>query len=555
MPPSTVNLTRVGDEVAEDLADPHRVAVDDRGEAGLDLELQRQALGIGDRPIGRLHRGQQLAQVEGARFEGELAGLDLREVEDVGKDPFEALGAGEDLLEVVAARFRRQRLDQRQAGQAEQAVQRRADLVAGVGEEGALGPARRFGGIAGGGEQGVEAAPLGHVVGDPDRAAFARPHGVDRLAEQAAPEEAAVLLLHLALDLERLPGGEQRPGELADLGVLGFVDPDHRARLVAQLARRPAEDRLEARVDLDEAAVAGQGDADRGALEDRRVLEPCLLRGGDVAGIDDHVVAPVHGEDRRRDQHRGEPAGAGGDACRHRVDAAFAVERGAQPAGIVRVVPEAELIGGVADHLFGGEAGELAEGRVDQREAARVGLVEGDAIRAGGEQLREHRFRAAQRRFGGEPRRDVEHDGQGRRAAGGLDPDAGGLHADQSAVDGPGVEVAHRHAFADRQLLELGDAVEGALLRFAGRMELRHAHALHRLGVDEAEQARGRRVGIEDDALAVQEDRRGRALEQLAVARFAGGEGALGADLVGDVAGRRRGSRRTRLPACSAARR
>ena len=64
-----------------------------------------------------------------------------------------------------------------------------------------------------------------------------------------------------------------------------------------------------------------------------------------------------------------------------------------------------------------------------------------------------------------------------------------------------------------------------------------HAHALHRLGVGEAEQARGRRVGIEDDALAVQEDRRGRALEQLAVARLAGGEGALGADLVGDVAG------------------
>ena len=70
-----------------------------------------------------------------------------------------------------------------------------------------------------------------------------------------------------------------------------------------------------------------------------------------------------------------------------------------------------------------------------------------------------------------------------------------------------------------------------------GGCRSRHAHALHRLGVREAEQARGRRVGVEDDAVAVQEDRRGRALEQLAVARLAGGEGALGADLVGDVAG------------------
>jgi hypothetical protein len=37
-------LDRVGDEVAEDLADPHRVAGDDGGEAGRDLELERQPL-------------------------------------------------------------------------------------------------------------------------------------------------------------------------------------------------------------------------------------------------------------------------------------------------------------------------------------------------------------------------------------------------------------------------------------------------------------------------------------------------------------------------------
>ena len=226
--------------------------------------------------------------------------------------------------------------------------------------------------------------------------------GVDRLAEQAAPEAAAVLLPHLALDLERL----RRRRAAARRACRSRRSRRRRSRPPSPAGRaarrRPAEDRLEARVGLDEAAVAGQGDADRGALEDRRVLEPRLLGGGDVAGIDDHVVAPVHGEARRRDQHRGEPAGAGGDACRQVASMRPSPSSAARSRQrIVRVVPEAELVGGAADHLFGGVAGELAEGRVDQREAARVGLVEGDAVRAGGEQLRQHRLRAAQRRLGG----------------------------------------------------------------------------------------------------------------------------------------------------------
>jgi hypothetical protein len=48
-------------------------------------------------------RREHLAQVEDGVVERELAGLDLREVEDVGEDALEAARALEDLLEVLAS--------------------------------------------------------------------------------------------------------------------------------------------------------------------------------------------------------------------------------------------------------------------------------------------------------------------------------------------------------------------------------------------------------------------------------------------------------------------
>ena len=117
-------------------------------------------------------------------------------------------------------------LAQRQPRQAEQAVQRRADLVAGVGEEGALGPVRGLGGVARRGQRLLDAAPLGHVLGDPDRAALARVRRIDRLRQDARPEQAAVAAPHLALELDLLAGGEQRPGDAADLGVVRLARPD-----------------------------------------------------------------------------------------------------------------------------------------------------------------------------------------------------------------------------------------------------------------------------------------------------------------------------------------
>ena len=242
---------------------------------------------------------------------------------------------------------------------------------------------------------GVEPAPLGDVVGDPDGAAVARPHRVDRLAEDAAPEPAAVAPAHLALDLERLPGAEQRAGDAADLGVVVGVGPDHRAGLADDAADVPAEDGFPARVRLHEAAVAGEGDADRGALEDHRVLEAGALGDGHVARIDDHVGAAVHLETGRRDEHRGELAAARAQHRRHLADAAALLHGRAQMIAVAHVVPQAELGGGAAHHFAAGIAGEPAEGGVDHRVPAACELGQGDEVGAGRDQVREHRFGAA----------------------------------------------------------------------------------------------------------------------------------------------------------------
>src|SRR5204863_1293063 len=169
----------------------------------------------------------------------------------------------------------------------------------------------------------------------------------------ATPEALAVPAHHLALDLERRAGGEQRSGDPADLGVVVAVDPDGGARFARHRADVPAEDLLPARVHLDEAAVAREGDADRGALEDRGVLEPGPLAVGDVARVDDHVVAAVHGEARRRDDDLGGSARALPQRRRHLVDATALFHRRAQAIAVANVAPQAELGRGLADDFVG----------------------------------------------------------------------------------------------------------------------------------------------------------------------------------------------------------
>ncbi|VVP48613.1 hypothetical protein PS732_05293 [Pseudomonas fluorescens] len=84
---------------------------------------------------------QQVAQVERNVVEHQFAGLDFREVENLVDDPEQAVGGlfdGAQIVELARGQF----AFLQQVGEAENAVERRADLVAHVGEEFGLDPAR-----------------------------------------------------------------------------------------------------------------------------------------------------------------------------------------------------------------------------------------------------------------------------------------------------------------------------------------------------------------------------------------------------------------------------
>ena len=146
--PRSVNLmalpTRLTTTWRSRPASPSRAS----GTPGAMSAGQLQALLV--RPQGEgLHRvAQGVAEVELGRVEVELARLDLREVEQVVDHHEERLGRGPDDLEVLALVGLERRL-QGELGHADDGVHRRADLVADVGQELALGLVGRLGDLLG----------------------------------------------------------------------------------------------------------------------------------------------------------------------------------------------------------------------------------------------------------------------------------------------------------------------------------------------------------------------------------------------------------------------
>jgi hypothetical protein len=116
------------------------------GHFGPDVVVQLQPLlrsaqcertaGLGD---DRLKREVDLLDAQAPR-------LDTGKVEDVVDDGQQRLGGGLDRLQVFALLASDLGVE-KQIRHADDAVHRRADLVAHVGEEVALGPARRLGGL------------------------------------------------------------------------------------------------------------------------------------------------------------------------------------------------------------------------------------------------------------------------------------------------------------------------------------------------------------------------------------------------------------------------
>ena len=162
-------LDRVADQIEQHLAQPGRVPAQLAGEGRIDVGAEIQTAIAGARLQREKHLVDGLAQGEVDGLDAELARLDLREIEDVVDDAEQGIGRVAHHLEIAEALLLGFR-PQRQVGHADDAVHRRADLMAHVGEEFALGLIRRLGPFG----QMLGAVALGDQVGVGDLGFHAR---------------------------------------------------------------------------------------------------------------------------------------------------------------------------------------------------------------------------------------------------------------------------------------------------------------------------------------------------------------------------------------------
>jgi len=109
------------------------------------LHLQRQPPELQLRAHERAHFAQLLAQVEVVRRDLKLAGLNLREVEDVVDEVEQQLRRERRELQVAPRRGRQRRHAPRQVEHAQDAAERRAQLVREGRDEDVLGVLERLG--------------------------------------------------------------------------------------------------------------------------------------------------------------------------------------------------------------------------------------------------------------------------------------------------------------------------------------------------------------------------------------------------------------------------
>jgi hypothetical protein len=299
-------LDGVGQQVDEDLAHARGVAHQRLGRAVLDQVGQVQVL----LQRARRHQVERVlhaaAQVEGLLLDLELADVGLRVVEDVVDDLQQRLAAGADGAGEVALVLRHRRVQQ-QRGHADHRIERRADLVAHVGQEQALGARRGLGLRLGALQRQRLVVALGHV-GHGAEVAADRAVGLAALDGAAhhpglgavGPQEAvAQVERRMALDAGQ-------PGLLHARAVAG-VHGAHPAA-AQRLGRRHAGHRAPAFVDVDAQAVRiGLEDAHRRGA--RQLAKACLAachgtrrlaRLGDVAqdGSEEQMAVELDVRDR-----------------------------------------------------------------------------------------------------------------------------------------------------------------------------------------------------------------------------------------------------------------
>ena len=145
--PALGELDGVGGQVGHHLAHARRVAEDVRHVAG-PVEAHRHRLGRGATPHRRHQRaqdfGQQLRQVERLQRQLDAAGVQARQVENLIDQLQQRAARSQRDVEITPLRRLLGGLEG-ELGQAEQAVERRAQFVAHVGQELALGVAGPLG--------------------------------------------------------------------------------------------------------------------------------------------------------------------------------------------------------------------------------------------------------------------------------------------------------------------------------------------------------------------------------------------------------------------------
>ena len=136
-------LDGVAGEIEQHLAQPRRIADHARRQALVDIAADFEALGLGARPEQFDGLFDEGGERKWPRLEIEPAGFDLGEIEHFLDERQQRVARRLHRVE-VGGLFRRQRRIAEQVGHAEDAVERRADLVRDHRQEPRLGAARRF---------------------------------------------------------------------------------------------------------------------------------------------------------------------------------------------------------------------------------------------------------------------------------------------------------------------------------------------------------------------------------------------------------------------------
>ncbi len=259
-------LDRVVAVIDQDLAQAQRITDQGLGQAGFELEDQFEPLAAGllADQVGDVleHR----VELEVGGFDRELAGLDLREVQDVIDDAEQVLARALDLAEVILLARAQPRLVQ-QMGHADDRVHRGADLVAHVGQEAALGARSVLGQLACAAHFVGDMTLLGHVVQRPDHP-LRQVVEVDRMTVEPDPELAAVLTQHRGLEPHRLAAADLLAAALDALAAVGIGEPAQHAA-AHQFGTGAAQQPAQMLVAFDDLLAAQHDDAAGDRIEDR----------------------------------------------------------------------------------------------------------------------------------------------------------------------------------------------------------------------------------------------------------------------------------------------